>query len=153
MGLQWTPQGEYVNVIVNREYFGFYFLSESVERNDKCRINVDKKTGFIFEFDTYWWNEKLYVQSPILTTKSQNYTFKYPDSDDITDEQLEYFTQMIYQVENSLLNGTYPEYLDVESFAAWMLAHDLLGNWDSGGSNMYLTKYDNTFQSKVGIVV
>lgn len=149
MELQWTPQGEYVNVIVNGEYFGFYYLSESVERNDKCRINVDKKSGYIFEFDAYWWNEDLYVQSPILVKKSANYTFKYPDSDDITDNQLEYFTQMIYQVENSLITGTYPEHLDVESLAAWMLAHDILGNRDSGGSNIYMTKYDNTSQSKV----
>ena len=78
-----------------------------------------------------------------------HYTFKYPEPDEITPEQIAYFTEMITAVEQSLYNGTYANYIDVHSFAVWLLSHDLLGTRDSAGSNYYLTKYDSTPASKV----
>ena len=147
VGLQWTPGCQYVNFVLNGDYKGIYMLAESVDRNADCRLNVDKNTGYVFELDAYWWNEDLYVESSFW--ESLNYTFKYPDSDDITEEQLSYFQKHIQKVEASFEDGTYPDYIDVESFAKWMLAHDILGNMDGAGSNIYLTKYDSTSTSKV----
>lgn len=146
-GMQWTPAYEYANVIFNGRYMGVYMLCESVKRNKTCRLDVDK-TGFIFEFDAYWWNEKVYVEST-LNRHPMHYTFKYPDTDDITEEQIAYFTEMIHNMESSIKDGTYPEYIDVDSFVTWILLHDILGNKDAGGSNFFLTKYDNTDQTKV----
>ena len=53
------------------------------------------------------------------------------------------------QFERSLKNGTYTNYVDVNSFATWMLCHDILGCIDGAGSNMFLTKYDNTTGTKI----
>lgn len=147
VGLQWTPGYQYVNLVFNGDYRGIYMLAESVDRNADCRLNVDKNTGYVFELDAYWWNEDFYVESSF--PESLNYTFKYPDSDDITDEQLRYFQKHIQKMEASLEDGTYPNYIDVESFAKWMLAHDILANMDGAGSNIYLTKYDSTSTSKI----
>ena len=144
--LQWTPSYKYVNLIINDEYMGTYMLVEAVNRNKNCRLNVDEN-GYVFEYDSYWWNEDLYVQSS--TPSPMNYTFKYPESDEITDEQLLYFKNMINTVEQSVDNETYPDYIDVNSFASWILAQDILGNRSGGGSNVFLTKYDNTENSKV----
>jgi hypothetical protein len=52
-------------------------------------------------------------------------------------------------MEASLMNATYTEYIDVESFANWMLAHDILGDIDAAGSNIFLTKYDDSSTSKI----
>lgn len=145
--LQWTPAFRYVNVVINGRYAGVYMLVESVSRNKKCRLNVDKQ-GFIFEYDAYWWKEQLYEKST-LGRWPMNYTIKYPDTNDITHEQLDYFSQMIRQMEQSLKNGNYSDYIDIESFARWILAHDIIGGSDSNGSNYYFTKYDSTNQSKV----
>ena len=147
VGLQWTPAYEYVNVLLNGDYIGVYMLVESVRRNEDCRLNVDE-TGFIFEYDPYWWNEEVYVESPTIPWVL-HYTFKYPDTDDLTEDVISYFTDMITRVEYSLKDGTYPDYIDVESFALWMLGHDILGNSDGAGANFYLTKKDNTENSKV----
>ena len=106
------------------------------------------ETGFIFEYDPYWWNEEVYVESPTIPWVL-HYTFKYPDTDDLTEDVISYFTDMITRVEYSLKDGTYPDYIDVESFALWMLGHDILGNSDGAGANFYLTKKDNTENSKV----
>lgn len=148
MNLQWTPSFRYVNVVFNGEYLGVYMLIESVKRNKNCRLNVDK-TGFIFEYDVFWWNEELYVKSQIKDKEFMHYTFKYPDLEEFTDEKLSYFKQMIRDVENSLSDGTYPDFIDTDSFASWMLGHDILGNGDGIGSNIFLTKKDDTPESKV----
>jgi len=150
LGLQWTPAHRYVNLVINGKYQGMYELFESIKRNPSCRLNVDK-TGFIFEYDLYFWNEDLYVKASesIKDIWPMNYTFKYPDTVDFTESQLTYFKKMIAQAEKSLSDGSYPEYIDVESFAEWILAHDLLGNHDGKGSNIFLTKKDTTENSKI----
>ena len=147
VGMQWTPRHHYVNVVINGRYIGAYLLCESVKRNPDCRLNVDKNTGYIFEFDPYWWNESLYVTSS--HHPKYNYTFKYPDDEDITEDQLGYMQSLVKKYEKSLTNGTYNNYIDVRSFAAWCLVHDIMGTKDAGGANMFYCKYDTTAESKI----
>lgn len=145
IGMDYTPAYRYVNVIFNGDYRGIYMLTENVRRNADCRINVQKEGGYLIERDAYWWNEKLYFP----TAMKMEYTFKYPDEDDITDRQREYIEQVVADMEQSITDGSYPDQIDVESFAAWMLAHDILGTYDSGGANIFLTKYDSTADTKL----
>lgn len=144
IGMQWTPAYKYVNVVINGEYRGLYMLLESVERNPDCRLEVNT-TGYIVELDAYWWNEDRYFLSSF--EPKMNYTYKYPDTEDLTDEQNTYISTYIAEAEASLQDGTYPNYIDIESFALWILGHDLLGDTDVLGSNWFFTKYDNTEES------
>jgi len=150
-GMQWTPSYRYVNLILNGEYKGLYMLCESVKRNKSCRLNVDK-SGFVFEYDAYWWNEDLYVESS-RESIPMHYTFKYPEAKDISMEQLDYFTEMIHQAEDSMRDGTYGNYIDVNSFVTWLMLHDILGSKDAAGANYYFTKYDQTSQSKIAFAL
>lgn len=147
VGMPWVPECQYVNVIINDKYRGIYLLCESVDRNPKCRLDVDKSWGFIFECDLYWWNEDVYVFSG--DAPSYNYTFKYPDSDEITEEQLAYMQSLVNSFEASLTTNNYPDMIDVHSFAAWTLVHDIMGTKDGGGCNRFYTKYDTTAESKI----
>lgn len=147
MGLQWTPAARYVNVVVNGDFRGLYLLCESVKRNPDCRLDVDEEQGFIIERDAYWWNEAVYIESPIVGVK---YTFKYPNDEDITEEKIDTALQRITEMEKSIYAADYDEVIDVRSFAAWLLTHDILGSADSGGSNMFLTWYDNEAKIMMG---
>ena len=146
VGLQWTPAYEYVNLVINGEYRGTYILLETVERNVDCRLNVSK-TGYIFEYDAYWWKETIKVDSEL--SSSTQYTYKYPDSDKVTEEQHAYLTDEVKKFEESLSNGSYDKYIDVNSFATWMIGRDILECEDGAGANMFLTKYDNTPDTKI----
>lgn len=148
MGMQWTPQYKFCNAFVNGVYQGLYMIIENVKRNSDCRLDVDK-TGYILERDAYWWTEDLYFNTTFFGDKRYGYTFKYPKSEDVTQTQINYIRQYIIDAERAIDDGTYDEYMDVESFATWLLTHDILGTWDSGGSNLYLTKYDNTPMSRL----
>ena len=145
--MQWTPLYEFVNVMVNGDYRGLYMLIESVKRNNDCRINISD-TGYILEYDAYWWNEDVSFVSD--WAYPMDYTFKYPDEDEVSQEQIDYIKGYIDTLENIIKEGgQYEQYIDVDSWAKWLLAHDILGTWDSGGSNVYMTKFDNTESSKL----
>ncbi len=138
MGHTWMPEGMFVNLVFNGDYRGLYFLQESIERNEKCRIQVEED-GFVMEHDPYWWNEDgAYLESE--NNPRYNYTFKYPEYEDATQEQIEAIHESLLRYEAAVNDGTYPEVIDVSSFANWVLGHDVLGTSDGGGVNWYLTK-------------
>lgn len=146
--LDWTPQGEHVSLMINGTYRGIYLLAEGVERNTGCRINVDK-SGFIAELDPYWWNENGEYLTSLTCNPGLNYTLKYPDFEDATEEQLNYIQSALDEYEQSIIDGTYDKVIDCDSYARSLLAQDCLGIDDWSGSNIYFSKYDDSADSKM----
>lgn len=147
-GLQWTPRFMYVNVVINGDYKGAYMLTETVN-NSGTRLSVEKNNGYIIEYDAYWWNEDLSLaEGQFYIWNSMRYTFKYPDPDDITRSQIDFIQGRVEEMENSIKAGNYEQYIDVSSFASWLVAHDILGDIDACGSNIYLTLYDRDPETK-----
>ena len=151
VGQEWTPEFEFVNVVINGEYQGMYYLMESVERGDK-RVVLDN-TGFLIEDDTFWWNETVYFKTNHQQSLTA-YTYKYPDNDDMTDSIQNIIKQYMNEFESALYSkGDVSHYIDYESFAKWILIHDILGTDDSAGCNRFLYKYNydknNPFSSKL----
>ena len=148
VGLQWTPRCRQVNVILNGEYKGMYMLIESVKQSDG-RLNVDEQTGIIAEYDRYYWAEPFWI--PGILYPTMNFTFKF------VGEALEgtegsygaesYLERVLREMQESMLDGTYAGKVDVASFAKWILAKDILGMTDPTGSNIFLTKHDDTDES------
>lgn len=147
MSMQWTPAYQIVNLILNGDYRGVYLLIESVKRNNRCRLDVDKQTGYVFEYDPYWWNEDVYLETYFTRSLDAKFTFKEPDP--ITDDLLNSLKNTLDNLENSILGFGYQHYIDIDSFASWLMAQDILGNYDGHGSNVYMTKYDDTPQSRI----
>ena len=139
-GTPWTPKFTYVNVIMNGIYRGVYMLIESVEQSEK-RVDVSD-SGYIIEVDTYFFKEPFYFR----TNSNRTITFKYPDEDEIEEnrELITFIKNYMDVVEDKIQDGIYEDYINTESFARWQLIHDILGSKDYKGSNIYMTKYDNT---------
>lgn len=135
--MEYAPRVEYVNVIVNNDYRGIYILSENVRR-EKCRVDVDKDDGYIIELNAYFWNEPFYIKSKLVGF--MGWTLKYPDPEDLTEEQEANIRSDIERFENAVSSNNYPEVIDVPSVARWILLHDILGTYDAGGSNIYVAK-------------
>lgn len=147
IGQPWTPAAEYVNVIFNGDYRGVYYLAESIEQNEKCRIDVSD-TGFVMEHDPYWWNEDGAFEASV-DQPEYAYTYKFPDIDDTTEEQRAEIGAALAAYEKSVADGSYASVIDVDSFARWMLAQDIMGTKDGGGVNLYFTKYDNSPETPI----
>lgn len=146
--LQWTPRFRFVNLTLNGDPQGLYLLIESVKRK-ASRLNVSK-SGYIIEFDPYWWNEDVWFETMMTATNDAKFTFKYPDTKDIQSEDIDSIKNFIEAFDDGLVNKNhFSEYIDSTSFAAWMLAQDILGNFDAHGSNVFMTKFDDTKDSKL----
>ena len=143
-GVPWTPKYAFVNVVINNDYRGLYLLMESVNRSES-RADVSEN-GYIIERDAYWWNENVKFVTPLY---NQKFTFKYPDDDDVSEEQLSYIEEYMNMLEQHMGDGSYDDYIDVKSFARWLLVHDFLGSWDAAGSNIFMSKYDATEKTKL----
>lgn len=144
---KWAPDGEWVNVIFNGSYHGLYILTETIERNETARIDVSDE-GFVVEKDAYWWTENgEYILS--YMHPSFNYTMKYPEFEDMDELQRNAIASEMDQLKEITENSGYEAYIDIDSFVDFVLVHDFLGTNDSGGCNMYYTKYDSN--SKIGM--
>ena len=140
-GTPWTPEFAFVNVVINGDYRGIYMLIESISKSPK-RVDV-ADDGYIIERDAYWWNEEVFFRTDL----NQKFTFKYPNDETITSSQFYSIKNYVNLVEQQIKSCDYENYIDVQSFARWSLIHDLLGSWDSCGSNIYISKYDDTSPS------
>lgn len=148
--MPYKPEFKPVNVFLNNHYEGLYYLMESVKRNEHCRINVDKETGYIYEYDVYWWQEDYYI--PLEFDKQLlAFTIKYPEKEDLTDDRKSYSESWLKDLQHSVLYGYSEHYLYLDTCARWILAQDLLGNSDGGGSNLYFVKEDNKSETKAYI--
>lgn len=147
LGFEWVPAMQYVNVVVNDDYRGLYCLVESYKRNEDCRARITEK-GFLIEKDAYWWNEDLYFDTNGFPS-NMKFTFKYPDPEEIQADQLLYIQAYVNKAEEAIHKGKYEEYLDVPTFARWLLYHDIYASLDCAGSNLYLIKKDMTSSTKL----
>lgn len=149
LGLPWTPGFRYVNLMLNGEYMGLYALVESVKRSTRSRLNVGRY-GYVIELDAYWWNEEVWFETLMTEEPFMKYTFKYPDPEKIKPERIAYIRDYINDFDDGLVNkNRFAEYIDSTSFAAWLLGQDILGSNDANGTNIFITKYDDTPETKL----
>ena len=148
MGMPYQPAYEYVNLFMNGNYRGLYIIAENVKRDNDCRINVDKQTGFIVELDPFYYHEDLFF---ITANSKFGFTYKYPDSDDVDEDTNRRVMISIKAMEDAVGSGDYSSIIDIDSWARFVLAHDILATWDTYGSNMFYAKYDNSRSSRIFI--
>lgn len=158
LGLPWTPDSRFVEVILNGKFLGNYLLTEQIKIDSK-RVNIEevdnKETdlnkitgGWLMEIDRYYSNgETRYFrpdisQLPIIVkepedanTAQMNYINKYFNS----------FEQLIYptlpkgtpyhqgntQVAGIPDSAEYGKYIDINSFINYWFVQELTENRDS----------------------
>lgn len=131
VGMSYTPFCCPVDVIVNSHYRGCYQLCDQVEA---ASGRVDAKNGYLIEIDAYADQEEVWFRS----SNGTPVTIKYPDEDDITQEQRDFISSYFDLMETSVFadNYTDPEngyrrYLDVDSFLRNFIVGEFCGNVDA----------------------
>ena len=144
-GLKYTPACHHVDVIVNGDFKGNYLLCDQIEVNEN-RVDITKMDnsctnepeitgGYLIEGDAFAEKEPKYFK----TNQGILFCVKYPNSDDITQEQLNYIQNKFNQVESEIYQNNLNN-IDFESFARYFLIEDFAGNIDGIWSSFYLTK-------------
>ena len=134
-GLAWTPSGKFVELILNGEHKGNYYICEHIKLA-KNRVNITemKETdiegeavtgGYITEITTDDVQE--------FTTETYHFpvNIKEPDEDVIQPEQIAYlegYFNTLERILKGLEPGDYRDYIDIDSFIDWWLVFELTMN-------------------------
>jgi len=87
IGLKFTPRCELVDIIVNGNFRGNYFICDQVEVKEG-RVDIEEISdndisgGYLIEIDIRALEEEKFF----LTNRGTTGEIKYPDSEDITKE-------------------------------------------------------------------
>src|SRR5690606_25699190 len=143
--LAYTPRQQYVELFLNGEYQGNYTLTEHIKES-KDHIQIDEDNGgFILEQDGYAYQEPVFFTTPLDVP----ITVKFPDEDDITNDELNYIKNHYTAFENRLFsenfsdpNEGYQPYFDLPSFVNYYLVNEICGNTDMVWSMRMFKKSD-----------
>ncbi len=141
-GMEWVSNGIFVNLMMNGDWRGLYYLYEAVSRGE-MRGNVGE-TGYIFENDAYWWKPDTVYFKLDNQIYQMGFTFKYPTFINADDKRIEELKQYMETVTGLITSGQESalEYIDLDTFTSWIMVRDIMHTGDGGGSNMYYYLHD-----------
>ena len=151
MGMAWTPSFRPVEVVLNGDYIGLYFLTETI-RIDENRVNIheqqDRETnpdfikgGWLVEIDNY----KDVCQITIPENDRWNLTLRYHSPKNLSDAQLQWLTNEFKAINAAIYSSDktsteWEKYIDVESIARFFILQEVMDNPDGFHGSFYLHK-------------
>lgn len=151
IGLEWTPSTAPVEVVLNGEYIGLYFLTETI-RVDEDRVNIveqaDEETdeyaitgGWLMEIDNY--DEDLQVRIREGNGEIIRFTYKTPEL--LSPAQKSYLTDQVNALDDAIYasnkNSTaWENLIDIDALAKFYVVQEIMDNTESFHGSCYLHK-------------
>ena len=157
MGMAWNPHMEPVEVMLNGQYIGLYFMTEKI-RVEKDRVNIieqkDNETdttkvtgGWLLEIDNY-------IEPGNITFTEGNgkpFWVTPHTPEELSDVQRDYITSFLVQADSAIYcnNKIMPEwekYIDIDSLAIYYIVQEIAHNLEafSGSCYMHKNRGENT---------
>ena len=151
MNMSWTPSFRPVEVVLNGDYIGLYFLTETI-RIDESRVNIyeqqDQETnpdlisgGWLVEVDNY--HDECQITIP--ENNRWNLTLRYHSPEDLSNMQLQWLTNEFKTINAAIYSKdktstAWEEHIDVESMARFFILQEVMDNPDGFHGSFYLHK-------------
>lgn len=151
MDMAWSPSFRPVEVVLNGDYIGLYFLTETV-RIDENRVNIyeqnDLETdpdlipyGWLVEVDNYTDDCQILVPEG----NRWNLRLRYHSPEDLSPDQLEWLKNEFRTINaavysNDKTSTEWENYFDVESMARFFILQEVMDNPDGFHGSFYLHK-------------
>ncbi len=151
IGLAYTPAQQPVEVVLNGDYIGLYFLTETIRvANDRVNIVEQPDTataadiitgGWLVEIDNYDDDSQIRITEG--NGEIIRFTYKTPEL--LSNKQESYLrnqvTAMNSAIYNSNKNSTAWEgYIDIDSLARFYIVQEIMDNAESFHGSCYLHK-------------
>ncbi|MDE6270059.1 MAG: CotH kinase family protein, partial [Muribaculaceae bacterium] len=144
LGLAWTPEQRPVEVMLNGDYIGLYFLTENV-RVDKNRVNVveqadmattDVDGGWLVEIDNY-------DSDPHVTVMEGSYPvwFTYKSPEELSVEQHDYLQTQMQSIQDAIDARDYAAFsrlVDPDALARYYIVQEMMNDYESFHGSCYL---------------
>lgn len=151
LGLKFTPAQRPVEVVLNGDYIGLYFLTETV-RVAKNRVNITEQPdytsladsvsgGWLVEIDNY--DDASQVR--ITEGNGEIIRFTYQSPELLSTAQRDYLTKEMTAINTAIYNtdknSTFWEsYIDMDSLARFYVVQEIMDNAESFHGSCYLHK-------------
>lgn len=150
IGMSWAPHTVPVELIINDEYMGVYFLSETV-RIEENRVNIfeqeDEETdpeiipyGWLVEIDNHWDDNQLRFYE--YDDRWIVFTFHSPEV--LSHIQWDYIEFEMKEINEAIHDSDDPDrwtnYIDAESLAQYFIVREILHDPDAYSGSFYMTK-------------
>ena len=150
-GQPFAPGTKYVDLVLNDEYLGTYRLTDQVDIRKK-RVNITEQPevvtastnitgGYLLEIDEDAVDTE--GASYINTSRGVRIAIKSPDEEFITTAQTEYIRQHVQKLEDALFDGTWEQYLDLNSLVQWYIVTELTAEPNAFRSIYFYKEKDN----------
>ncbi len=156
MGMEFTPQCVFIDLVMNGQYLGSYYLCEQI-RIGKSRVDIDdlEDTPELSEGDDISGGYLLSLgeesgEYRMITTDNQSFLLENPDFSEYTNEaQYNYISNYLKKTEEAIYSKDfrdsegkhYSEYIDVDAAIDYYLVQEFSLNGDAFGSgSTYLYK-------------
>ena len=153
----YTVKGQFVELEINGEHRGNYYLCEQIKINSK-RVKITemakKETdpykitgGYLMEIDNNWDNDNSFYSGENSGGFKYKYQFKEPDEKDRSAEAEAYMKSFIATMESKIKaikssnSKEYRDYIDTESAIWFMIINELTSNGD-----FYNENYSDTYK-------
>lgn len=155
VGMPWTPADKPVEVVLNGDYIGLYFLTETI-RVDEDRVNIveqpDEATGpdeitggWLMEIDNY--DSDPHVE--ITEGNGERIIFTYKTPEVLSSEQTAYLlaqvnamNKAIYATDKS--STAWENLIDIDRLARFYIVQEVIDNGESFHGSCYLNKETGT---------
>ena len=151
MNLAYTPDRRAVELVLNGDYKGLYFLTETV-RIDKDRVPITKQDdnatdaslitgGWLLEIDNAVSTE----QVTITEGNGSLARFTYKDPEALSSQQNEYLMSQLNGMDDAIYatdkNSTaWQQYIDLDTIARYYIVQEVMDNYKAFNGSTYLYK-------------
>lgn len=152
IGLAWTPEVKPLELVVNNEYLGIYFLTEHI-RIDENRVNITEQPdsctnaeeitgGWLVEIDNY--DDPYQIVLTEGNGSKLRITHKSPE--ELSPEQREYLTTQISTIDSIIYaedkssSLLWDKYIDLDYLAKYYIVQEILDNADAFKGSTYMHK-------------
>lgn len=147
IGMPWTPATRPLEVVLNGDYIGLYWLTETV-RVDKDRVNVvEQEDGAIVDVDGGWLVEiDNYDSDPhvtVMDTSGHPIWFTYKSPEVLSSEQQSYLLSAMQSIQNALASGeenVASDLVDFDVLARYFIVNQLMLDMESFHGSCYLNR-------------
>ena len=131
--LAYTPSGKFVELVLNGEHKGNYYLCEQIKQ-DANRVNISSPKsgvgdgGYIVELDDYF--DEMFK----FRTARKNLPCQFKDPDEVDEVQFNFLRDYINNMEEALYDETrfanreFADYMDLQSFVDYYFVIELTQN-------------------------
>lgn len=151
IGLAYTPAQEPVEVVLNGQYIGLYFLTEKI-RVGKNRVNIEEQAngetdpeaitgGWLLEFDNHAETNQFIFKEG----NGEWFGVKYLSPDSLSPQQYDYLYNFILNLDSIIYNSEktsteWEKYIDMDTLACFYIVNEIMDNIEAFKNSLFVHK-------------